>query len=116
MPRKLCWIEVDEEGKAKIPGTIAWLIACGRDHAISVGQSDSDADATAANINTIVRGALKELPDATEEVVEAVSDELLLAWVKGSENEALMRKAAARSLLTRLASASPLTNGENDGV
>jgi len=95
MPRKLCWIEVDEEGKAVLPGDVLY-------------DYNSPAD--------FAEKVLNAAADATEEVVEAVAEWLCVA----SERTALLcgkqpTKASpattaefvdlARKLLTRLASA-----------
>ena len=101
MHRKLCWIEVDEEGLACLDLATTER-ACQRGLGLSVGTY------------------LAEMPDATEEVVKAV------AKIQGRNDphETDCDDAVpcdlcvdrARSLLTRLASAPPPTNGGNDGV
>ena len=87
MPRKFCWIEVDEEGKAIIPK--------------GIGLHYTDPPTVA------VRKALRSLPDATEEVVEAVAGAMYGALIfRGAapwSREQWLNQA--RSLLTRLASA-----------
>jgi len=89
MPRKLCWIEVDEEGKATF--------------------SDPSAEATWW-YEGAVRQVLDDIPDATEEVVEAVAgamygDPLIFRGAAPWSREQWLNQA--RSLLTRLASAPP---------
>jgi len=84
MPRKLCWIEVDEEGKAlTLDFPALWA-------------------AYARGFNE----ALRSLPDATEEIAEAVAKQIV--QTADECNICVHRHEAdvkARSLLTRLASA-----------
>ena len=83
MPRKLCWIEVDEEGKAVGP-----------------------IDYSGIGIS-VQRAVVNALPDATEEVVEAVADALVMAALTNTEIEPYNATAEARDILRRLAAASP---------
>ena len=92
MPRKLCWIEVDEEGKAVGPLERSGLSAL------------------------VQRNVIEALPDATEEVVEAVAgamygDPLIFRGAAPWSREQWLNQA--RSLLTRLASA-PLNKERKD--
>ena len=83
MPRKLCWIEVDEEGRAIF--------------------SDPSAEATWW-YEGAVRQVLADIPDATEEVVEVVADALAMAALTNTEIEPYNATAEARDILTSLAS------------
>ena len=95
MPRKLCWIEVDEEGLACLDLATTER-ACQRGLGLSIGTY------------------LAEMPDATEEVVEAVARQIV--QTADECNICIHRHEAdaeARSLLTRLASA-PLNKERKD--
>jgi len=96
MHRKLCWIEVDEEGLACLDLATTER-ACQRGLGLSVGTY------------------LAEMPDATEEVVEAVADALVMAALTNTEIEPYNATAEARDILRRLASAPP-NKETTDGV
>ena len=98
MPRKLCWIEVDEEGKAVIPVL--------RSAAVERVRVAADSSQVAAGL-AAVDEVLAELPDATEEVVEAVADALAMAALTNTEIEPYNATAEARDILRCLAAASP---------
>ena len=98
MPRKLCWIEVDEEGKAVGP-----------------------IDYSGIGIS-VQRAVVNALPDATEEVVEAMAKvrhdaqlrSVLMvmdldgpAWESLSDHDKDVGRECVRKSLTRLASAPP---------
>jgi len=98
MPRKLCWIEVDEEGKAT--GTALDIVAS------EIGDAIAADHAGEPDINPAARAevCLAALPDATEEVVEAVADALVMAALTNTEIEPYNATAEARDILRRLAS------------